>query len=79
MDYKKYKGGVDTMDKMLTDYSNKKRTVRWPLAFFFNMLNFGTISGLESLLGKKLVRFEGIPREKSKNWENADITVRMSA
>lgn len=102
------------MDKMLTEYSTKRRTLRWPLAFFFNMLDiaalasyiittmnletvagrkqksddrrkylqelaialvmpqvieraenvkiwrahFGTTSGLESMLGRKLVSFE---------------------
>lgn len=48
MDYNKYKGGVDTMDKMLTEYSTKRRTLRWPLAFFF--FNILDISALASYI-----------------------------
>jgi Transposase IS4 len=43
--YNKTKGGVDTMDKMLQEYSVKRKTHRWPLAFFYNMVN---IAGLAS-------------------------------
>ena len=32
--YNKAKGGVDTMDKMLGQYTVKQRTLRWPLVFF---------------------------------------------
>lgn len=39
LDYNKHKGGVDNMDKCLTEYSTKRRTNRWPLAFFYNMLD----------------------------------------
>ena len=34
----KTKGGVDTIDKMLSEYIVKRRTLRWPLAFFYNMI-----------------------------------------
>ena len=37
--YSKTKGGVDTMDKMLKEYIVKRRTLRWPLAFFYNMVD----------------------------------------
>ena len=37
--YNKTKGGVDTMDKMLGEYTVKRRTLRWPLAFFYNMID----------------------------------------
>lgn len=37
--YHQTKGGVDTMDKMLGKYTVKRRTNRWPLAFFFNILD----------------------------------------
>ena len=33
------KGGVDTMDKMLSRYTTKRLTQRWPLAFFYNILD----------------------------------------
>ena len=32
--YNKTKGGVDTMDKMLGEYTVKRQTLWWPLAFF---------------------------------------------
>ena len=32
--YNKTKSGVDTMDKMLGEYTVKRRTLRWPLPFF---------------------------------------------
>lgn len=37
--YNKTKGGVDVMDKMLGEYTVKRRTLRWPLAFFYNMID----------------------------------------
>ena len=37
--YNKTKGGIDTMDKMLGEYTVKRRTLRWPLAFFYNMID----------------------------------------
>lgn len=43
--YNKTKGGVDTMNKMLGEYTVKRRTLRWPLAFFYNMID---VAGLAS-------------------------------
>lgn len=45
--YNKTKGGVDTMDKMLGEYTVKRRTLRWPLAFFYNMID---VTGLASFI-----------------------------
>lgn len=42
--YNKTKGGVDTMDKMLSEYTVKRRTNRWPLAFFYNMVDLAALS-----------------------------------
>ena len=33
--YNKTKGSVDTMDKMLGEYTVKRQTLQWPLAFFY--------------------------------------------
>ncbi|XP_069585014.1 piggyBac transposable element-derived protein 4-like [Ranitomeya imitator] len=41
------KGGVDVMDKMLGEYTVKRRTSRWTLAFFYNMID---VSGLASYI-----------------------------
>lgn len=42
--YNQTKGGVDTMDKMLGEYTVKRRTNRWPLAFFFNTIDVGGLA-----------------------------------
>ena len=39
MDYNATKGWVDNLDKLVTDYSCKRRTLRWPLVIFFNILD----------------------------------------
>uniref|UniRef100_A0A336MDY1 CSON010564 protein n=1 Tax=Culicoides sonorensis TaxID=179676 RepID=A0A336MDY1_CULSO len=45
--YNSTKGGVDTMDKMLSEYTVKRRTSRWPLAVFFNMID---VAGLAAYI-----------------------------
>lgn len=42
--YNNTKGGVDTMDKMLSQYSTKRATLRWPLAMFFNILDTAALA-----------------------------------
>lgn len=37
--YNTTKGGTDVMDKMAANYSCKRKTNRWPLAFFANTLD----------------------------------------
>ena len=39
MDYNATKGGVDNLDKLVTAYSCKRRTLRWPLVIFFDILD----------------------------------------
>ena len=39
----KYKAGVDTMDQMVSRYTCHRRTQRWPLAMFFNILDVGAL------------------------------------
>ena len=43
-DYNKLKGGVDNMDKYLSEYTTKRKTNRWPLAFFYNMLDVAALA-----------------------------------
>lgn len=38
------KAGVDTMDKMLGRYTTKRSTQRWPLAFFYNILDVACLA-----------------------------------
>ena len=37
--YNNTKGGVDHMDQMVQTYSCKRKTKRWPMTFFFNILD----------------------------------------
>lgn len=46
LDYNKTKGATDTMDKMLSEYSCQRRTNRWPLAFFYNMLDIAALAAV---------------------------------
>ncbi|XP_071369448.1 piggyBac transposable element-derived protein 4-like [Centroberyx affinis] len=39
MDYNHCKGGVDNLDKVVGTYSCRRRTCRWPLVLFYNMLD----------------------------------------
>lgn len=45
--YNATKGGVDSMDKMLSHFTTKRKTCRWPLALFFNVID---ICGLASYI-----------------------------
>lgn len=42
--YNKTKGGVDNMDKLLGEYSTKRKTCRWPLALFFNAIDVAALA-----------------------------------
>lgn len=42
--YNKTKSSVDVMDQMLGRYTTKRRTKRWPLAFFYNILDLAALS-----------------------------------
>ena len=39
LDYNKGKGGVDIMDSCVEDFSCKRKTNRYPLVYFFNMID----------------------------------------
>ena len=42
--YNQTKGGVDNMDKLLSKYSTKRRTNRWPLSLFFNIIDVSAVA-----------------------------------
>lgn len=44
LDYNAFKGGVDTVDKMCSAFSVSRRTRRWPLAIFFQLMNIAGIN-----------------------------------
>ena len=45
--YNSTKGGVDAMDQMTHRYSCKRKTQRWTLVYFFNLLDVSTIAARE--------------------------------
>lgn len=42
--YNATKGGVDNLDRLIQAYSVKRKTHRWPMTVFFNMLDVGAIA-----------------------------------
>ena len=42
--YNKTKGGVDHMDQMVRNYSCRRKINRWPMTFFFNMVDVAGIA-----------------------------------
>ncbi|XP_031627785.1 piggyBac transposable element-derived protein 4-like [Contarinia nasturtii] len=60
--YNKTKGGVDTVDKMLSCYSCKRKTNRWPMVVFSNIID---ISALNAFV---------IFKEVSPNWQTTQKT-----
>ncbi|XP_060905369.1 piggyBac transposable element-derived protein 1-like [Labrus mixtus] len=42
--YNKTKGRVHTMDQMVSNYSCKRRTLRWPMVLWYNMLDVATLN-----------------------------------
>ncbi|XP_027129155.1 piggyBac transposable element-derived protein 4-like [Larimichthys crocea] len=46
--YNKTKGGVDTMDQMVSNYSCQRRTRRWPMVLWYNMLDVATLNAYTS-------------------------------
>jgi hypothetical protein len=47
LDYNATKGSVDTVDQLCHTYSEQRRTKRWPMAYFYNILN---ITGINSMV-----------------------------
>ena len=44
--YNETKGAIDTLDKMAHAYTTKRRTQRWPMIMFFNVLDPANIAAL---------------------------------
>ena len=39
LDYNRSKGGVDTMDENVEEFTVRRKTVRWPLLLFYNIID----------------------------------------
>ncbi len=46
LDYNSTKGGVDTADQLIRTYSAKRKSNRWPVVFFFNLIDIAALNGL---------------------------------
>ncbi|CAM4728931.1 unnamed protein product [Leuciscus chuanchicus] len=46
LDYNKTKGGVDTLDQLVGTYTCQRKTMRWPMVIFFNMLDVSAYNSL---------------------------------
>ncbi|XP_070687599.1 piggyBac transposable element-derived protein 4 isoform X1 [Pempheris klunzingeri] len=44
LDYNRCKGAVDTVDEMISTYSCRRMTKRWPMAIFFYMLDISALN-----------------------------------
>lgn len=44
LDYNKTKCGVDTFDKMISNYTVNRRSTRWPMAMFFNLIDICNVA-----------------------------------
>ncbi|UYV74498.1 hypothetical protein LAZ67_11003687 [Cordylochernes scorpioides] len=44
MDYNLTKGGVDTIDQMVSNFSTSRRSRRWPLALFYALLDITALN-----------------------------------
>lgn len=44
LDYNNTKGGVDTLDKLASNYSCRRKTNRWPIIVFYNILDISAIN-----------------------------------
>ncbi|XP_028828087.1 piggyBac transposable element-derived protein 4-like [Denticeps clupeoides] len=44
LDYNRCKRGVETMDQIIAAHSCRRKTKRWPLAIFFNMLDISALN-----------------------------------
>lgn len=63
--YNRTKGGVDTLDQMSTTYSCSRRTRRWPLCVFYDMINIACVNAYVIHSHKCHERNESIPPRRT--------------
>ena len=70
-DYNQRKGGVDMFDENLEEFSCRRKTVRWPLLFFYSMLD--AAANKSYILQKKSGRYS-----KSKKAFLKHLTIQLA-
>ncbi|XP_062310092.1 piggyBac transposable element-derived protein 4-like [Osmerus eperlanus] len=63
LDYNLNKGGVDNLDKVITAYSCKRKTARWPLVIFSNIVD---VSSYNTFVIWREVNPNWMPRKRNK-------------
>lgn len=74
LDYNKCKGGVDTMDKVVSCYTCKRKTNRWPQVVFSNMVDISAYNAfvlftaandrwMEGCLAKRRIFLENLGKQ----------------
>ncbi|XP_062308098.1 piggyBac transposable element-derived protein 4-like [Osmerus eperlanus] len=63
LDYNLNKGGVDNLDKVITAYSCKRKTARWPLVIFSNIVD---VSSYNAFVIWREVNPNWMPRKRNK-------------
>ncbi|CAF4192844.1 unnamed protein product [Rotaria sp. Silwood2] len=61
--YNDTKGGVDRMDQMVQTYSCKRKTKRWPMTFFFNVLDVGGHELVDPYLNRRRQQPQALQKE----------------
>lgn len=69
--YNATKGGVDSLDQMCKNYSCKRRTARWPLIIFYDMLD---ISGTNSFV----IYTHNASKHKRKVYTRCDYLIELA-
>ena len=62
--YNQTKSGVDNLDHLITNYTCKRKTSRWPMVLFMNMLDVGGIASLVVWLANNPTWNERRPRQR---------------
>lgn len=74
-DYNATKGGVDTFDKMMHSYSTARGTRRWPLRFFFGMLDQ---AGINSMILYLLAKHPNKPANKYRSTFLKNLSLQLA-
>lgn len=54
LEYNRTKGGVDNADKLIREYTCARRTSRWPLRLFMNILDIGALNAFIIWMSKNI-------------------------
>lgn len=70
--YNKTKGGVDALDQMAHAFTVKRKTKRWPLVIFFNMVDLSTIAA-------RVIWQAKLPEDKLSHEDNRQLFIIAAA